>query len=325
MRLPIILSLCVFSSPVIADVPKVVTDIPAVHALVAQVMGDLGQPVLLLDRSADAHDFQLRPSQAQALASADLLVWIGPEMTPWLERTLAGLSIKGEALGLLASEGTYRRAFSEKDAHDHAGHAHDDGDDHPDPAPAEDHAHESDHEGHAHGSDGVDPHAWLDPGNAQGWLTLIAAELSHLDAANADTYKANADTAAKAISTLDATLAARLAPARDKPFVVFHDAYGYFVGHYGLTVAGSISLGDAAAPGAARLRAVQDMLKAESIVCIFPEAQHDSRLVETVVEGTTVKIGGTLDPSGSSFDPGLGLYAAVLTGLADTLVDCLTK
>ncbi|MBL9049588.1 MAG: zinc ABC transporter substrate-binding protein, partial [Tabrizicola sp.] len=36
------------STPALAEVPSVVTDIPPVHALVAEVMGDLGQPELLL-------------------------------------------------------------------------------------------------------------------------------------------------------------------------------------------------------------------------------------------------------------------------------------
>ena len=36
-------------TPAAAEVPRVITDIPPVQALVAQVMGDLGAPVLLLD------------------------------------------------------------------------------------------------------------------------------------------------------------------------------------------------------------------------------------------------------------------------------------
>lgn len=37
------------ASTAVAEVPKVVTDIAPVHALVSQVMGDLGQPDLLVD------------------------------------------------------------------------------------------------------------------------------------------------------------------------------------------------------------------------------------------------------------------------------------
>ena len=58
------------SSSALADVPQVQTDIPPVAALVAQVMGDLGAPGVLLDKGGDEHDMQLRPSQMRALSAS---------------------------------------------------------------------------------------------------------------------------------------------------------------------------------------------------------------------------------------------------------------
>ena len=85
-----IISLVLASLPcaTLAKVPNVVTDIPPVHALVGQVMGDLGTPVLLLEKGADEHDFQLRPSQMQSIADADTVIWVGPALTPWLDRAM---------------------------------------------------------------------------------------------------------------------------------------------------------------------------------------------------------------------------------------------
>jgi zinc transport system substrate-binding protein len=310
-----------------AEVPRVMTDIPPVQSLAAQVMGDLGQPGLLLDAGANAHDFQLRPSQVTDLASADLVIWVGPEMTPWLDRTLDGLSDGGARLGLLDAAGTVTRGFEEAGHEDHAEEGHDHaavskaeaGHDHAEEGHDEAHA----EEGHDHGHDGVDPHAWLDPANAQAWLAAIATELGQLDPANAAVYAANADAAADRIAALDADIAARLQPVSGKPFVVFHDAYGYFADHYGLTVAGAIAAGDAASPGAAHLKELQARLSAGEALCIFPEANHDPKLVQIIVDGTGVKVGGTLDPSGASMTPGPGLYPALLTGLAETLTTCL--
>ena len=48
MRYIISLALTTLPVAAMAEVPQVVTDIPPVQALVAQVMGDLGSPVLLL-------------------------------------------------------------------------------------------------------------------------------------------------------------------------------------------------------------------------------------------------------------------------------------
>ncbi|MCA3450186.1 MAG: zinc ABC transporter substrate-binding protein [Rhodobacter sp.] len=306
-----------------AEVPRVITDIPPVQALVAQAMGDLGQPVLLLDKGADAHSFQLRPSQAAALAEADLVVWIGPEMTPWLDRALGGLAADVAQLRLLKAEGTDLRSYGDGAAPADDSHADGEGHDHAADPPAEDgHGHDHDHE-HDHAHEGVDPHAWLDPGNARVWLGVIAAELARLDPANAATYQANAARADAEIAALDTRLDAALAPVRDTPFAVFHDAYGYFADHYGLTIAGTVAVGDAAPPGAAHLAALQARL--EKAQCIFPETQHDPKLVQTIAADTGLRVGGALDPEGAGVEPGPQGYGAILSGLADTLIACLDQ
>ena len=306
-----IITLLATATPALAEVPTVVADIPPVHALVAQVMGDLGAPELLLAKGADEHDFQLKPSQAGAVADAELVVWIGPELTPWLDRAMGSRPEGAASLALLDAEGTVRRAYGEAKADDHG---HEEEHDH-----EAEHADEAEHD-HGHGSE--DPHAWLDPGNAQVWLGLIAADLGKLDPENAATYAANATAAGERIAALDAELQALLAPVKDKPVVTFHDAYGYFFDHYGLTFAGSIALGDASSPGAARLSELRAELEAGGVVCLFPEVQHDPALVEQLAEGTEVRIGGELDPVGSSLDAGPGAYAALLGGIARTIADC---
>lgn len=299
MRYTITLALAsLLPLPLWAEVPRVVTDIPPVHALVAQVMGDLGQPVLLLAKGADEHDFALKPSQMGDIADAGLVVWIGPELTPWLDRALQGSS--AAQLALLDAPGTKTLAYA---------------------AEAQDHDHDED--GHAHS--GTDPHAWLDPENASLWLGLIAADLARLDPENATIYATNAETARARLAALEGEVTAILAPVREKPFVTFHAAYGYFTAHYGLNPAPSLALGDAAAPGAARVAALQAQVAADHIACLFPEAQHDPALLTVLTEGTGARIGGTLDPVGSSQDAGPGAYAAILKGIATTLAECLKQ
>ena len=309
--------------PAAAEVPVVVTDIQPVQSLVAMVMGDLGTPDLLLPKGGDEHSYQMKPSQAAALADAGLVVRIGPELTPWLDRALDALGKAPAQLVLLDAPGTVTRQFPEGEDHDHAEGAAEEHD-HDEAAGEEAHDHdEAAGEEEHHHHDGTDPHAWLDPTNASLWLGLIAESLSGIDPDHAATYAANAAAAQVQIAALDAELKARLAPIADRPFIAFHDAYGYFVGHYGLTLAGTVALGDASAPGAARLAEIRDLAE-HGAVCIFPEVQHDPKLVNSIVADTGVKAGAALDPSGSSMDPGPGLYPALLTGLSDTLVACLT-
>jgi zinc transport system substrate-binding protein len=340
MRYIISLLLASTALPALAEVPQVVADIPPVHALVAQVMGDLGSPTLLLDRGASEHEFQLRPSQAALVEGADLIVWVGPELTPWLSRVTDSLGSGVPTLALLAAPGTALQDFAETepDGHDkeHGDAAHDEHghDEHGHEEHGhEEHGHweeghgeeghaeeESGHEGHDHG--GTDPHAWLDPANAQVWLGAIAAELSRVDPANAATYAANAASAVTGIDALDAEVAAILAPAQGRPIVVFHDAYGYFAGHYGLTIAAALAPGDATSPGAARLSAIQARLSDGTPVCAFPEPQHDPALLTQMAEATGARLGGAIDPVGSLLDPGPGAYAMLLKGMAQTIADC---
>ena len=276
--------------PALAEVPAVVTDIAPVHSLVAMVMGDLGTPVLLLDQGADPHDFQLRPSQAQAVAGAGLVVWIGPAMSPWLDRALDGTGTAAAQLTLLTAPGTATRTYSGA--------------------------------GENHADDSLDPHAWLDPHNAQTWLGLIATELARLDPTNAATYAANADAAQARIAALDSDIATRLAPVKDRPFLVFHNAFGYFIAQYGLTLAGAIAPGDATSPGAARLRDLT--AKAAGTVCIFPEVNHDADLAAQMAEASGARLAPPLDPEGVSLTPGPDLYAGLMTGLSEALVTCLS-
>jgi zinc transport system substrate-binding protein len=318
------------ATPAMAEVPRVVTDIPPVHAFVAQVMGDLGTPELLLEKGASEHTFQLKPSQAAGLAEAGLVVWIGPELTPWLDRALESAPVSVTRLALLDVEGTLTQAYpegAEDEAHTE-GEAHAEGEAHVEgEAHAEGEAHvegEAHAEGEEHHHDGVDPHAWLNPNNARIWLIAIAGELGQLDPENAATYTANATAAAERIDRLDTDVQAILAPVKDQPIIVFHEAFGYFAAHYGLTIAGSIAEGDAAAPGAERLAEIRAMIEGGKVACVFPETNHDPKLVDQMVDGTGARAGAPLDPVGASLEPGVDSYDALLRGMATTIAQCVT-
>lgn len=296
MRLPPILFLVLLASQAVAEAPDVVTDIPPVQSLAAQVMGDMDTPGILLEKSADPHHFQLRPSQARALSQAELVFWVGPELTPWLARALGGLGGGAKVVILLDAPGTTIRDFAS--------------------------AHETEHEAeHDHGT--RDPHAWLDPANARAWIGTIQAELSKANPDHANAYAANATAAIARIDEAEAQARAILVTVGDTPIMVFHDAYGYFADAFGVNIVGSISLGDASAPGAGRLAAIRQDLEHEGAVCVFPEAQHDPAYVRAMVEGTGTRIGRALDPSGTTLPYGPALYGDLLVNMAQTIADCV--
>jgi zinc transport system substrate-binding protein len=340
MRTPILSGLTALPlllvSPALADVPRVAVDIAPVHALAAQVMAGVGTPDLVLPPGVSPHGYAMRPSEARVLQQADLVIWVGPELTPWLAAPLDSVGSGAARLALLEVEGIVTLGYREGAsfaAHDHAedhgtethdAHAdgHDQDHDHDDSA-EHDHDHGTDtaHDDHAH--DGTDPHAWLDPANAALWLDAIAAELSRIDPDHAETYAANAAAARAALASQQAGIADRMA-ALSGDFVVFHDAYHYFEARFGIEASGAISLSDASAPGPARVAEIRDLVASQGISCVFVEPQFNRGLVDAVFEGTGVRI-GVIDPLGATLEPGPALYGSLIDGVASAFEACLAE
>ena len=294
-----------------AAAPTVATDIPPVYSLAARVMAGVGEPGLILPPGASPHAYSMKPSEAELVERADVVFWVGEELTPWLDRAVDTLAKDAASVRLLDAAGVVRLGYREGvtfEPHDHD-HDHD----HADAAAAHDHDH--DHEG-------VDPHAWLDPVNAKAWLDAMAAALSKADPANASAYFQNAAAGKAELDALIEEIRADLEPLAGRSFVVFHDAYYYFEARFGVEAAAAIRLGDAVEPGPRRVAEIRDAIRAQDAACVFAEPQFEPALVETVVEGTAAGV-GVLDPLGADLELGPGLYLELLGNLRDSLVDCL--
>lgn len=342
---PLTLSTALLGSAAWADVPRVATDIAPVHSLVARVMDGVGAPSLVVAPGASPHEYSLRPSEAEALQEADLVFWIGPDLTPWMEGAIDTLAANATVTALMEVEGTIELPFRENalfeahghgedhaDAHGHEDHAdandaHDHAhDDHAEEAGHDDHGHEEHaaddhgHEGHAHGA--LDPHAWLSPDNGAVWLNAIAAKLSAADPENAGVYFANAAAAREDLDTLRTEIERVLEPVRGSNFIVFHDAYQYFETSFDFPASGAISISDATDPSPARISEIQARVQEQDISCVLSEPQFDPKIVAAVMGGSEART-GVLDPMGSNLEPGPDLYGNVLSNLAAALADCL--
>ncbi|MHA1528670.1 MAG: zinc ABC transporter substrate-binding protein [Alphaproteobacteria bacterium] len=301
MRIVALLLVLVVSLPPRALAgPEVVASIAPVHSLVARVMQGAGTPHLLLPPGASPHDHALRPSDATALERAALVFWVGPRLERWLTRSLTTLAAGARLVRLADTPGLTRLALREGAVFEADGHG---------PAPEL-------------SEDQTDPHLWLDPMNAKLWLGAIAAALAEADPARRALYRANAEAARGEIDALVAEIDARLAPVRGRPFVVFHDSFHYFEHRFGIEAAGAVALGDARAPGPARIARIRDRIGALGTVCLFREPQFRASLVDTLAASAGVRI-ELLDPLGASLRPGPDLYPELLRGLADSLAGCL--
>lgn len=314
-HLPAVIAATLLAAGPALAAPKVVASVVPVHAIVAAVMGDTGSPELLLQGSMSEHRAVFTPSQVAMLGNADLVFIVGHGLESKLAQLSGSEAVNGKAFVELSEAPGIKtlpiREGGTWEAHDHD---HEEGED----SAADDHAHD-------HAADGVlafDPHVWLDPDNAKAMAQQVAAELSKADPANAAAYATNAKAFAAGIDKTSAQIAAELAPVKDKPFIVFHDAYQYFERHFGLSGAGSIADVSAQAPSAERLAAVRDKIAAVKAACVFREPQYDNKVVATVIEGTGARE-GVLDPLGAGLAPGPQAYPQLLGNLAAALKGCL--
>ena len=286
--------------------PDVVASTKPLHSLVSAVMGDVATPGLIVKGSASPHNYSLRPSDAAALESADIVFWTGHGMELFLADALDTLSTNARVVELAEAPGIALLPVREGGAFE----AHSHGDDH-------DHDHD-----HGHGHDEGDMHFWLDPENAKLMVTEIAAVLGAADPDNAATYQANAEAELVRLDALTEELGETLAAVEGKPFIVFHDAYQYFETRFGLEVAGTVTVSPEAMPGAARIDELRAKVAELGATCVFAEPNFEPAIVRTIVEGTEAKA-GVLDPEGAALTEGPDLYPELLRGLANSLVVCL--
>lgn len=299
-------ALAVAAAAQAGEPPRVVTSILPLHALAASVMEGVATPSLLVPPGASPHSFQLKPSEARKLQQADIVLWVGQSLETFLEKPLRTLAKRATIVEVAALPGVETLPVREGGVwaeHDH------------------DHGHE--HGGGDRGAE-IDGHLWLDPMNGAAIVRALGELLAARDPERADLYRSNARSEVDRLEELDRALASRLAAVKDKPFVVFHDAYQYFEKRYGLSAAGSITVSPERQPSAKRLGNLRRTIRERGAVCVFAEPQFKAPIVASVVEGTGAR-SAMLDPVGAPpLQPGPDAYRALLTNLAEDLAGCLT-
>lgn len=278
--------------------PKVMASILPIHSLAAAVMEGVGEPKLIVSGAVSEHSYVMKPSDAQALREADIVFWMGKDLEGFLTRPLRNLKKGARAEALVGTRGLTLHKTREGGPWE----GHDDG-----------HKHS-----HAHN----DPHVWLSVDNAKVLAARMASVLAAADPANAARYQENEKKLAARLDALKAELTATLAPARAKPFIVFHDGYQYFEKEFGLRGVGSVTVSPERPPGAQRIAALRKKIAELGAVCVFAEPQYDPRSVEALLGQGQAKA-GQIDATGANIAPGAQAYEALMRRLAADFVKCL--
>jgi zinc transport system substrate-binding protein len=281
---------------VAADAPRVLTDIAPIQSLTARVMNGIGAPDVILAPGADPHHYSLTVTSAFQISEADVTVWVGPALTPWLAEPLATLATDATHLALAETHnwGTLELRDTGHDAHGNDGtHDH-----------------------------GVDPHGWLDPAVAGAWMVQIADTLASYDPENAETYRINAEQAALEMAALSNEIAQTVDGLGGRNFILPHDGYQYFETRFALPASGFITNSDAHTPGPARIAHLREQVLAGDIVCVFTDRETDASWAELLVEGTDART-VQLDAGWGELPTGARRYPEMLRSMARAFVTCL--
>ena len=261
---------------------------------------------VLLPDGASEHDYSLRPSDVKRLQNADLVVWIGPEMEAFMDKSTQSIA-EQKKVTIAQLDGVkpllMKGADDDDDEH---GHEHANG--------------EKSDGGHHHGI--YNMHLWLSPEIARLSAVAIHDKLLELMPQSRAKLDANLKDFEAKLAATDQQVSNELAPLKGKGYFVFHDAYGYYEKHYGLTSLGHFTVNPEIQPGAQRLHEIRTQLVEQKATCVFAEPQFRPAVIEAVARGTSVRM-GTLDPLGIGIKLGKDSYPQFLSQLGHQYSSCL--
>jgi zinc transport system substrate-binding protein len=238
------------------DKIKVVTSVYPVYEFTKQVGKDKIDLSMLAPLGSDPHDFEPTPKEIISLKSADIFIYHGADLEPWIEN----LNIKDTGVTIVeASKNITLLNFSGKHSHSHG----------------------ADHKIDTHD---VDPHVWLDPERAMIEVNNIAEALSEKDPKNADFYRENAKIYNTKLAKLDEEFLANKDFFQGKELVTNHAAFGYLANKYGFEQIAVMGLTHDAEATPERVAVISDLCKKHKIKYIFTESVVNTKLTEMIAK-----------------------------------------
>lgn len=300
---------------------KVVATTTQVSDLVREVGGEDVELTQILQPNTDPHEYEPRPDDVEAVATADLVFRSGGHLDEWADQLVedsgSGAEVVDVSSGLpVELHGGEHEEHAGEEGEEHAG------EEHPEDAEGEEHAGEE----HA-GEEGeeVDPHWWHDPANAEAAVAEIETALIAADPDAEKAFTANATDYTERLKEMDRSIAQCFdsIPASERLMVTDHDAFGYLAGHYGIEVVGTVipALTTQAEPSAGDLAELEETIREKNVKAIFPESSVPEKLSDAVAADTGASTefelyGDTLGPEGSDG----ATYVEMMQANADNLM-----
>ena len=286
-----------------------VTTIPPLAMIVAPVVRTRGSVVSLLQPGDSPHTYDLRPSDVRRVEQSAAVFYGAASLDAWAADLPRAPSVA--LLGLVPPSA--RRAFGAA----HQAHRALPDESSPDGSlPDKDAA-----AAHRHAPGNTDPHFWTDPQAVRALLPALADTLCAADAAGCATYRANADSFATALASLDAHLDATLRPVRDVPVMLAQPFFRYFLHRYGPELAGVVAPQPAREPSPRDIHRLAQDAAAHGVRALFVQQSLPPQAARAVSEAAGIPI-HTLDPLGGAAER--ATYDALLKWNAQRIRDALS-
>lgn len=296
-----LLALTLTTHATASDSLRIVTSIKPLTLLTRAIAPPGTEVTTLVPAGASPHTYQLRPSDRRALAEADLILWVGPQMETFLERLLSSPDLAPKVLALMPPEDAQPGHTASHKA-----------------APDE---HEEHHE-HEHG--GIDPHVWLDPDLALTMTQTLRDRLIQLDSPEAELIATQFDAFQTALEKREGDIRQSLKRLHNVAIFTYHDAFRRFARHYGLTISDALTLTPERSPGARHIQVVQDKLRQANHPCLLTEPQFNRNWWQGLADETDLRI-STWDPLASAVPDQADGYLLFQQSLADAVLECLPE
>ncbi|MEU4197857.1 metal ABC transporter substrate-binding protein [Kribbella sp. NPDC026611] len=241
----------------------VVTSFYPLEFIARSVGGDAVNVTTLTAPGVEPHDLELTPKQVGSIASAKLVVYeknLQPAVDEAVEQNAKDAAFDVAPAAKLEATGA--------DFEEHEPGA---------AAPA------------AHKDDALDPHFWLDPVRYGDVVKAVEEKLAAVDSANATAYHERAKMLLDQIGKLDTEYKTGLADCKLKTFVTSHEAFAYLAKRYGLTMIGIAGFAPDAEPSPARIKEVQDIVRAQHVTTIFSEELVSPKVADTIAHDVGVR------------------------------------
>ena len=243
--------------------PVVIASIAPVEYLAKAVGGDKIEVQSLA--KGDVHSYEPKPNDMKAVAKARIFIAAGLEFEEaWIPR------FKASAKNLVVVKSDAKIAKLKEEREEQA-------------------EHDEKHEAHA------DPHVWLNPMLAITMARNISDALIDMDKANKDFYLENFQKLMNDLLAFDESAKNELAGLKNRKFVVYHPAWGYFAEHYDLE---QISIErNGKEPKIDEMASTVKMIKDENIKVIFADPNRSQKSAQILASQTGAKV-ELLDPLG---------------------------